>query len=57
MKKRRLKSWVKIVIIMVLLIGIIIILDACIRQDEVEIVHCIAQGYGEDYCVRRLYGN
>lgn len=57
MKKRRLKSWVKIVIIVVILIGAILMLDNFRKQDEVAIVRCIAKGYSEDYCVRGLYGN
>lgn len=50
MKKRKLKSWVKVALVVVAILVVCGMLKALYLFNEKEVKGCMAYGYSESYC-------
>ena len=52
MKKLKLRTWVKVVIVAIILIGILKVCDDFTKK---EVRNCIENGHSQSYCEYELY--
>ena len=52
MKKLKLRTWVKVVILIIILLGVVKLADNYTKK---EVRNCIENGYSQSYCEYELY--
>jgi len=54
MKRRKLRAWVKVVVVIILIIILSAIQWHLMEETENEITNCTEEGYTRSYCIQKL---